>query len=94
MRPFNKRRQNKLVREDGQKQIEEEQEETPNMAKEDSISPFLKETPSSWEKIYKVKIIDPDGWRTDGQSFKKPITREEWEHRMNQSTIKIFRDNE
>jgi len=43
--------------------------------------------PITWAKIDGVEIIDPDGWRADGQSFDVPIARDEWERRRDESTI-------
>lgn len=41
--------------------------------------------PEQWEEIDRVKIVDPDGWR-DGTDWNKPICREEWERRRDEST--------
>lgn len=43
-------------------------------------------TPTQWEEITGVKIHDSDGWKIDNQSFDTPITKEEWDYRMQRST--------
>lgn len=47
---------------------------------------LIKHRTSTWEKIYDIKIYDPDGWRTDSQSMYKPIDEQEWLTRMTIST--------
>lgn len=45
-------------------------------------------TPSEWEVIYGVKVVDPDGWSHGTyQSWGTPISREEWERRLSTSTV-------
>jgi len=46
----------------------------------------VKHRPATWEKLTGIQIHDPDGWRTDGQSFYTPITRDEWNQRQALST--------
>ena len=46
----------------------------------------IKHRPTTWEKLYDLKVYDPDGWRRDGQSFYKPIDEVEWNSRMCEST--------
>ncbi len=50
-------------------------------------------TPSEWEKILRVQILDPDGWRTDdAPSWDTPISRDEFNRRMSASTCFIEQD--
>jgi hypothetical protein len=45
-------------------------------------------TPSEWEAIDGVRVVDPDGWRgPKGKDFTEPILRAEWDVRLNQSTV-------
>lgn len=54
-------------------------------------------TPSEWETIDGVRVMDPDGWRGhnrlgDGleygpKEWDEPIVRDEWDHRMAMSTV-------
>lgn len=47
-----------------------------------------KKTPTEWEQIDKIKIIDPDGWRIpNAPRWDEPITRKDWDFRMGISTI-------
>jgi len=48
-----------------------------------------KHKPSTWEKITGIIIYDRDGWRVDGQSFNKPISRKEWNRRQMMSTCRF-----
>lgn len=44
--------------------------------------------PSDWEDEFGVIVLDPDGWRgKDHKSWDEPITRDEFWHRMVQSTV-------
>lgn len=49
----------------------------------------IKHRPETWEKISKIIILDPDGWRSDGQSFNKPIDVDEWNRRKDESTCQF-----
>lgn len=41
-----------------------------------------------WQSIYKVHILDPDGWRQrDGVDFSTPITFDDYIDRVNLCTI-------
>jgi len=44
--------------------------------------------PSEWEKIDRIKVMDPDGWdRKDfHNSWNTPIDRDEWLNRAARST--------
>lgn len=44
-------------------------------------------TPSEWEQRFRIRVLDPDGWRSDGKPWDAPISRSEWEHRILRSTI-------
>jgi hypothetical protein len=44
-------------------------------------------TPAEWEKECAIQIIDPIGWRKDGQSWATPITRAEFRDRAEVSTV-------
>lgn len=51
------------------------------------MSEDVKRTPSEWEEIDKIKILDPDGWRKeDAPSWDTPISYSEWRQRMSVST--------
>ena len=43
-------------------------------------------TPSEWEQIDHVTILDCDSWR-DGKGWGEPISRAEWEQRKATSTV-------
>jgi hypothetical protein len=45
--------------------------------------------PRTWEKIDGTQILDPDGWRTDGCAWGRPLSRDEWDKRKQVSTRKI-----
>jgi hypothetical protein len=45
--------------------------------------------PRTWEKIDGTQILDPDGWRTDGCAWGRPLSRDEWDKRKQISTRKI-----
>lgn len=50
----------------------------------------LKKTSEEWNKLYNIKILDPDGW--DRRNFnyswyEEKITKEEFRDRVLQSTI-------
>jgi hypothetical protein len=45
--------------------------------------------PRTWEKIDGTQILDPDGWRTDGCAWGRPLSRDEWDKRKQVSTIKF-----
>lgn len=44
-------------------------------------------TPEEWENEMGVVVLDPDGWRRDGKSWHEPLTRDDFWHRMVQSTV-------
>lgn len=44
-------------------------------------------TPEEWGEIFGCLVLDPDGWRTDGTPWDKPLTREDYQRRMFVSTI-------
>lgn len=48
----------------------------------------MKRTPDDWSIDYGVTILDPDGWRRDGQPWDEPITESDFFARMVQSTIR------
>ena len=50
-------------------------------------------TPEEWQDELDVIILDPDGWREDDTPWTKPITREEFETRLVNSTIDISRSS-
>ena len=56
----------------------------------EKILAIAKFAPRTWGIIQGIEILDPDGWRKDGQSFDTPITRAEWEDRKAISTIRPF----
>lgn len=45
-----------------------------------------KKTPEEWAVIRGIFIRDPDGWRGE-KSYDEPITLEEFNERVNESTI-------
>lgn len=49
----------------------------------------VKLKPECWNRILKVGVVDPDGWRSDGQSWDKPINFSEFVWRASTSTRKI-----
>ena len=44
-------------------------------------------TPSEWCQELGAKIMDPDGWRDGTRDWEEPITREEFDERLNRCTI-------
>lgn len=48
----------------------------------------VKRLPSEWEKIMKIKIVDPDGWRYDRKDWHCPISLKEWTWRKDMSTCR------
>lgn len=45
-------------------------------------------TPTEWAAEFKVRILDPDGWRMkDAPAWDQPISREEFSWRLNLCTI-------
>lgn len=56
-----------------------------------SQRPTTLKRPIDWEKEYNLIIWDCDGWRPGcslgAKDFTEPISREEWESRMHDSTI-------
>lgn len=49
-------------------------------------------TPQEWAAREGWQILDPDGWRgKNAPPFDQPCTREEWEPRMWQCTVKRIR---
>jgi len=50
-------------------------------------------TPDEWQDELGLIVLDPDGWRRDGTSWTKPITREEFETKLASSTIDISRSS-
>lgn len=54
-----------------------------------STSPHFapeKQTPSRWSHQYRLKVLDPGGWRADGSSFVTPITEADFLERVLKST--------
>ena len=45
--------------------------------------------PEEWADSMSITILDPDGWRIDGKDFNEPITFEEFEDRLCNSTIQM-----
>jgi len=45
-------------------------------------SELVRRRPATWEKLTGFHIHFPGGWRADGQSFYKPVTRAEWNRRQ------------
>jgi len=49
--------------------------------------------PSIWEKITRIRVVDPDGWREpNGRAWDEPIDENEWNDRMMRSTVTGWRD--
>ena len=46
-----------------------------------------KHTPDEWCKLFGVVILDPDGWRNSKISYDTPLTKEEFDQLLMQSTI-------
>lgn len=45
-------------------------------------------TPSEWEVYDAIEVKDPDGWRMgDAPSWDTPISYDEWQDRVFESTI-------
>lgn len=43
--------------------------------------------PSEWESIFRIKVVNADGWRGESApSWDTPISRDEWNTRMAVST--------
>lgn len=53
------------------------------------IAPEILRTPEQWCEVTGVEILDPDGWRMDGQHFEEPIGFEEFERRLVYCTIRM-----
>lgn len=47
-----------------------------------------KHFPATWEKIYRLRVIDPDGWRDAGKGWGTLLTKKEWEKLISVSTIR------
>lgn len=48
-------------------------------------------TPEEWCKVFRVEIMDPDGWRSEGDpKWTDPISAEEFKQRMWISTIRSY----
>jgi len=43
-------------------------------------------TPEEWSRLEDVLILDPDGWRTPGQSWDEPVTLAEFRARLSLCT--------
>lgn len=41
-----------------------------------------------WCSIFRVEVLDPDGWREDGLPWDAPITEREFQRRASVSTIR------
>ena len=54
----------------------------------------IKHKPETWCKKHGTVIVDPDGWRKDGKSFKAAITEKEFLRRRNLSTVKVWVSND
>ena len=59
------------------------------------IKDKTKRTPAEWEKIFGIRVIDPDGWRYQhGQLvpkvFHKKISQREFYRRMVLSSIETY----
>jgi hypothetical protein len=48
---------------------------------------IIRKRPVTWAKLRGIIIYDPDGWRSDKQSFYKPVTEDEFNRRMMLCTI-------
>ena len=51
----------------------------------------VKRLPSEWEKMMKIKVVDPDGWRCGGKDWDCPISFKEWTWRKDMSTCRIVK---
>lgn len=51
-------------------------------------APDLK-TPEEWCIDLDVQVLDPDGWREDGQPWETPITEADFRKRLSISTIRL-----
>jgi hypothetical protein len=48
--------------------------------------------PEHWERVTGIRIIDDDGWRSQGDTaWNQPLTRKEFIHRAIQSTAQYPR---
>lgn len=56
-----------------------------------SETPEELRSPTEWSMLYGIQIRDPDGWRAGAtlgeKSFRELIGKEEFEARMNESTV-------
>jgi hypothetical protein len=60
----------------------------PAPAKAPTASQEILRTPTEWESVTGIRVIDPDGWRgVGGRSWEEPITEAEWDKRVSVSTI-------
>lgn len=44
-------------------------------------------TPEEWCKLLGASIMDPDGWRDGTRAWEEPITKEEFDERLQRCTI-------
>ena len=51
------------------------------------MNDIKKRTPSEWEQVKGIEVLDPDGWRADRKSWDDPISEKEWEKRISLSTV-------
>lgn len=55
-------------------------------------------TSEEWQKEYRTKVLDPDGWDRTGDFdyswYREPITRAEFERRMCLSTCELYIEEE
>lgn len=53
----------------------------------------MKHLPRTWEKLTRLRVVDPDGWRACQKSWNVPITEEEWKLLVSRSTILKQKEN-
>jgi hypothetical protein len=50
--------------------------------------------PATWCKMFGTSVMDPDGWREDGTSFYKPLTKLDFIKRFQKSITRFPKDPE
>lgn len=63
----------------------------PGGAEPSALTEEVLRTPDEWAALDDVTVMDPDGWRgcrsLPAKSWGEPIDRDEWEERLNVSSV-------
>lgn len=78
------------------KLVNDVEKDIENESKEQSKKDSLYKTSEEWQKLCTMEVYDPDGWDRQGDFhyswYEEKITREEFEHRLFQSTCKYTKE--